>query len=216
MMKSLAATLAIASFAIAAQPALAEEVATKLDEDWITLSGTIESVLATSFVLDYGDDDITVEMDKFDWAVDKAVLPGERVVVTGLLDRSFYDHRTIEASTVHVLRLNEYLYADPVDEEGDSPIVGGYGHGPAAKVEDGDWLSFTGLVTAVDGDEIIVANPANEYRVDTRPIIPGDLVETTIEVGDRVMVTGEMDDADLFDKREVEADSVIKLSAHRR
>lgn len=203
------------SLGTAAANAASDEVATTLDQEWITLNGEVETVLATSFVLDYGVDDITVEMDKFNWAVDRSMLPGEKVTVTGRMDRHFNDSRTIEAATVYVPRLNEYLYADPEDEEGDRSMLGNLTPQLPPPAEEGDWLSFTGRVTAVDGDEITVTNQANEYRVDTSPV-PGDLVETTVEVGDRVMVSGEMDAADLFEERAVEADSVIKLSAHPR
>lgn len=191
------------------------EVATTFDEEWITLNGEVQSVLPRGFVLDYGDDDITVEMDRFDWTGDKTILVGDEVRVMGRMDRGFRERRSIEAATVFVPRLSEFLYADPEDEEGDPSFVRGFAPGLFAGPEEGDWLSFTGRVVGVDGDEITVASPANEYRVDTSAM-PGDIDPTGLEVGDRVLVTGEMDAADLFDEREIEADSVILLSAHRR
>lgn len=63
----------------------------------------------------------------------------------------------------------------------------------------------------VDGDEIMVDTGVSTFRGDTSPV-PGGLVSPSVEEGDHVLVTGEMDATDLFDKREVEADSVTKLS----
>ncbi len=201
-------TMAFGATSVAAQ---GDEVAATFDEEWIMLSGKVEAVLATSFMLDYGEDDITVELDKFDWDVERSVMQGEWVTVTGRLDRNLFDNRSIEAATVYVPRLNEYLYANPADEEGDLSLTHHIAPVHVPTADEGDWLSFSGRVTAVDGDEIMVDTGISSLQVDTSPI-PGDLVSPSVEIGDRVLVTGEMDAADLFDDREVEANSITKLS----
>jgi len=48
-------------------------------------------------------------------------------------------------------------------------------------------------------------------QAETNPV-PDDLVSPSLEIGEGVLVTGEMDAADLFDDRKVEAKSVIKLN----
>ena len=127
------------------------------------------------------------------------------------MDRNLYDTRSIEAATVYVPRLNEYIYADPADEEGDPSVVRQFAPGIYFGPEDGDWLTFSGRVTAVDGDEITVETASSTFLVDTSPV-PGDLFPTSVEVGDSVLVTGKMDAAGFFDEREVDANSVTKLN----
>ncbi len=196
---------------LAASPLRAQDVATTSEDEWISLSGQVEAVLATGFVLDYGENDITVELDQFDWRVERSVLDGAQVTVTGRMDRNFYDNRSIEAAVVYVSSLNEYLYADPTDEEGDPARSGNFTPGFFTGADDGEWLSFSGRVTEIKGDELSVDTGVSRLRVDTS-VVPGALVAPSVSVGDRVLVTGEMDAADFFDKREVEANSVTKLT----
>jgi uncharacterized protein YdeI (BOF family) len=192
-------------------PAWAEEVSSTHEGEWISLTGTVEAVLANSFVLDYGDGDVTVDLDRFNWAVDKSLLQDKQVTVTGRMDRNFYDDRSIEAGLVYVPSLNEYIYADPQDEDSDPSLRTNFALGLFAGAKEGDWLSFSGRVTGIEGDEILIDNGISTLRVDTSPI-PDGLVPPSVEVGDRVLVTGEMDAADLFDKREVEANAITKLT----
>ena len=211
-LKRSAVAVGVAACLAAATPVWSQDVATTFDREWISLSGTVADVYATSFLLDYGDNDITVELDKFDWEVDKSILRGEQVTVSGRMDRNLFDTRTIEAALVYVPRLNEYIYADPEDEEGDPTVMGDIAPGLFSGARDGDWMSFSGRVTGIEGDEILVDTGMSVLRVDTRPAIPGGLVTPSVSVGDRVLVTGVMDAAGLFDKREVEANSVTKLT----
>lgn len=109
-------SLALSATTVSAQ---SEDVETTFDEEWFMLCGEVDSILPTSFLLDHGEDDITVEMDTFDWDLGTSLMQGDRLTVTGRMDRNLYTVRSIEAATVHMPRLNEYLYADPADEEGD-------------------------------------------------------------------------------------------------
>lgn len=201
-------SMALTATTVSAQ---SEDVETTFDEEWIMLSGAVDTILPTGFTLDYGEDDIIVEMDTFDWDVGTSLVQGDRVTVTGRMDRSLFDARSIEAATVYIPRLSEYLYADPTDEEGDPTATRSFAPGYFYRPDEGDWLSFSGRVTGVEGDEIMVDTGVSTFRVDTSPV-PGGLVPPPVGVGDHVLVTGEMDAADLFDKREVEADTVMKLS----
>lgn len=202
---------ALAAWLTVASPTYSGEVATTPDEEWISLSGKVQAILATSFMLDYGENDITVELDQFDWDLERSLLQGEQVTVAGRIDRNMHDSKSIEAAVVFVPRLNEYIYADPADEEGDPSVTGRVVPGLFAGASDGDWLSFSGNVTGVDGDEIMVDTGMSVLRVDTSPV-PGGLITPSVDIGDRVLITGEMDAASLFDRREVEANSVTKLT----
>lgn len=201
-------SMALTATTVSAQ---SEDVETTFDDEWIMISGEVDTILPAGFTLDYGEDDIIVEMDTFDWDVGTSLVQDDRVTVTGRMDRSFYDARSIEASTVYIPRLSEYLYADPTDEEGDPTVTRSFAPGFFYRPDEGDWLSFSGRVTGAEGDEIMVDTGVSTFRVDTTPV-PGNLVAPSVAEGDHVLVTGELDAADLFDKREVEADSVTKLS----
>lgn len=48
-------------------PADAEDPFSKSDRSWISLSGVVAATSNDSFVLDYGEGLITVEMDDWDW-----------------------------------------------------------------------------------------------------------------------------------------------------
>lgn len=72
-----------------------------------------------------------------------------------------------------------------------------------------------GTVTKVVGDELVVDTGVRTVRVDVDDLPYNPLDDEgyqKIKVGDRVSVTGVMDD-DLFESRELMADSIITLSS---
>lgn len=96
----IAAALAMPAAAGAADNA--QEVSTAVDQEWITLTGTVASVAGDSFTLNYGDKDIVVEMDDYDWFSENAIEQGESVTVAGRMDNDFFESQKIEASSVYV------------------------------------------------------------------------------------------------------------------
>lgn len=186
-----------------------------IDGEWLTVNGKVKSISGDNFILNYGKGQISVEMDGWAWGGTDELRAGDRVIVSGRMDNDFYEQRKIEASSVFVPRRSEYIYANPADEEGGyySYSIGRIG-GQIATAQDDEWIAFTGKVTRVDGDEITVDTGLRTVDVD----ISGtdQVAEMTVDVGDRVSVTGEMDDVDLFDDREVEADSVVILRSWDR
>lgn len=206
-----AVAVALASFVAASNPALSQDATNIYNGDWIALGGKVDAILATSFMLDYGDNDITVELDQFNWEVDKSLLQGEQVTVIGRMDSGLGDSRSVEAATVYVPRLQEFIYADPEDEEGDPSLTRGFMPGIFSIPEEGDWVSFAGSVTEEVGDMITVQTGVSLLNVDTSPDAVS-ILPRSVEVGDRVLVSGEMDAADLFELREVQASSITKLS----
>jgi uncharacterized protein YdeI (BOF family) len=96
----------------------ATRLAAATDGNWINLSGTVLSTAPSTFALDYGPGNITVEMDDWDWYQEgKALVPGDQVVVTGKVDDDLYQSKRIEASSVYAKNLNTYFYASGADEE---------------------------------------------------------------------------------------------------
>ena len=89
------------------------------DNTWISISGTVEDVpTGDTFVLDYGEWTITVEMDDWDNDADAfKLVEGDKVTVYGWIDDDTFETRTIEASSVYVENLGTYFYASGADEE---------------------------------------------------------------------------------------------------
>jgi len=188
--------------AVAADPAGAR------NDSWITFSGTVEEVQANSFLVDYGDGKITVEMDDGDRDADGyKLVKGDEVTVSGRVDDDVYEKRTIEASSVYVEKLNTYFYASPADEEDFALTY--YG-----RVEYGDMI-LRGVVTDIVGDEEFKLDTGLReviVEVDELPFNPLDNEGyQRIDVGDVVSVTGNMDE-DLFEGREFVADSVMTIA----
>ena len=86
--------------AAAAEPA--EQLVAATDANWISLSGTVEATSPSSFILDYGSGEVTVEMDDWDFYREgRGLAVGDPVVVTGRVDRDLFMNARIEASSVY-------------------------------------------------------------------------------------------------------------------
>jgi uncharacterized protein YdeI (BOF family) len=212
--KGLAGVLASLTLTFVATPASAQEemAETAPDDTWVSLSGTVVDSDPESFVLDYGDGLMTVEMDDFDAFPDaRPLMENDQVVVLGRVDDDLYERRTIEASSVYVEELGTTFYASAADEEDFAawtvslPVVIG-------KIE------VTGEVTAVTGREFTVDAGAARIQVDTNalPYNPmDDKGYQKVDVGDRVKVSGEMDHG-IIDDRELEADWLVLLDDEQK
>lgn len=183
------------------------------DDTYISLSGTVTSSTPSSFVLDYGEGLVTVEMDDWDWYGDAyGILPEDEVTVYGYVDDDLFETTSIEASSVWVEDLNTYFYASGADEEG----VGEIKPYPYMGTVWYDYdYTVTGTVTSVQEDirEFTIDTGTREVSVDTwqlgyNPIDDEGFLQ--IEEGDRVTVYGDLD-LDAFDEREISAEALVKL-----
>jgi hypothetical protein len=194
---------------LAAMPAAAEDPYMQPNDTWISISGTVESVQRDSFVLDYGDGLITVEMDDGDRDADAyKLVEDDKVTVSGKIDDDFFETTTIEASSVYVENLGTTFYASAVDEE-DTFVT--------------YWDPVLVARTVVQGTVTSVEPMAGEFTIHTGArALQVEVDEMTydplddegyqrIGIGDEVSVVGTMDD-DLFEGRELVADSIIKIS----
>ena len=190
-----------------AMPALAQDPAAKPDGTWVSLNGTISTATDDSFVLDYGEGSIIVEMDDWDWYQEgKNLIAGDEVTVYGQVDDDLYELATIEASSVYVKNLNTYFYASSDDEEG----LDYYSMTAPTLMA---WMDITGTVTSVDGRRFTLDAESRELTVDTSTMVYNPMDDEgyqQVQEGDRVKVAGKMD-YDLFEKRELLADMVITL-----
>ena len=196
---------------LAASAASADEPNPYLKEDdtWISISGTVDVVHPNSFVLDYGDGMIKVEMDDGDRDADAyKLLKGDKVTVAGRIDDDFFEMTKIEASSVFVENLGTTFYASSVDEESyeglDPSAV------PPVLVSR---TVVRGKVTQVNGDEFVLDTGPRLLRVDTSGMAFDPLDDEgylKVEAGDTVKVIGQVG-IDLFEGRELEADTVVKI-----
>jgi len=180
---------------------------TKPDDTWINLSGTAVDTGPSSFVLDYGQGTITVEMDDWSWYEKDGygLMEGDKVTVYGKVDDDIAEANTIEAGSVYVESLGTYFYADSADEETlnysvVTPIVAGY-------------TELTGTVTSTGDYEFTIDTGPRQMAIDTVSLGYDPLDEKgyqQIDEGDLVTVTGDME-ADLFESMELMADSVVIL-----
>lgn len=179
------------------------------EPSWIVLSGTVESVRRDQFTLDYGGGNIVVEMDDGDRDADAYRLyAGDEVAVAGRIDDDFFGSTSIEAASVYVENIRTTFFASPRDTEGleltTMTVV--------AEPIDPDGV-IRGRVTAVLEDSFMLDTGPRRLRVDVSALEDNPVDEIgyqRIDVGDRVQVTGDIDEA-VFEGRGMIADSVIEL-----
>ncbi len=147
------------------------------DDTWISLSGTVTSVAADAFRLDYGGGMITVEMD--DW--------GDAFSLVG--DESLYVEDTIEAASVYVEELNSFFYGRAADEEG----LGVWAVDTVVTIGN---VNYVGTVESVDDDCFTIDTGEQQLtvEVDALPYDPlDDESFQKIESGDVVSAEGTLD-----------------------
>ncbi|WP_421684136.1 hypothetical protein HKW98_06900 [Stutzerimonas urumqiensis] len=177
------------------------------DDNWVGISGTVESAGAESFVLDYGDGSVVVEMDDWDWYPEGSkLLSGDQVTVFGNIDDSLFELTKIEAGAVYVKGLNSYFFASPADEE--EPWHSTLVYLPTAQ------SLVQGTVASIDGRELKLDTGDGTLTVDTETLSYNPLDDKgyqQIEVGDRISAVGAMD-AEFFGDREFKAQAITTLS----
>ncbi len=204
-------TITATTAALAGLPLAAFAVETpysKPDGTWISLSGTAVETSPDSFVLDYGQNTVTVEMDDWSWYDQEGVglIEGDKVTVYGEVDDDLAEMSKIEASSVYVESLGTYFYADSADEESlrlsvATPIVAGF-------------TEIVGTVTSTSDHEFTVDTDLQQVTIDTTSLLYNPLDDVgyqQIDEGDLVSVTGDME-TDLLESMELMADSLVILN----
>ena len=206
-----AIAISIATVFTATPTVAQEDPVAKPDDTWISLTGRVTSTSPDSFIMDYGDGLITVEMDDWDNFSDAYPLAdGDQVTVYGEVDKGLYEIATIEAGSVYVNDLNTFFYASAADEEGD------YGEWVVdidAVVGD---VTYIGTVETVipDANTFTIDTGVTELTVDTSALLYNPLDDEgfqQIDAGDRVSVEAEID-ADFIGDQDLLAESIVTLS----
>ena len=199
--------LSNAAAALAGAPLTpAERLAAATDRSWINLRGTVVTAGPSSFVLDYGAGEITVEMDDWDWYREgSALLAGDKVVVTGQVDDDLWQSKRIEAGSVYVDKLDTYFYAGGTDEEDLKESIVYVAGGPT-------YSDTTGYVTAAEGKELTINSGVREVRVDLSRL--ADKETPQVQVGERVYVWGDLD-VESGERTEIMARGLVRLAKDR-
>ena len=173
------------------------------DGTWLNIDGTVDRVGPNMFVLDYGEGNITVEMDDVDRDADAyALKKGDKVRVSGMVDDDLYESATIEAGSVYVENIGTTFHADAMKEEdsylaGNMPVVVSRG-------------TVQGRITIVADDSFTLDTDDRKLtvKVNTMPYDPLDNAGyQQLKVGDYVSVTGAIQRG-FFDHKILKATSV--------
>lgn len=176
----------------------------------IVLSGVVTEVDDDEFELRYGDNEIEVELEGWDWdddRLERVLKVGDRVVVSGEIDDDWFSDRELEAHNFFLPEQGRYFYADdrnPAYENLHSRRV----------TDDGSYMSLRGEVQRIRGDELVVKSNGKSIKVDTDELgyDPFDgKIDASIEVGDRVYIYGQTD-SDFWDKQRFTAEMIVEIN----
>ncbi|NMH60272.1 NirD/YgiW/YdeI family stress tolerance protein [Alteromonas ponticola] len=190
--------------------ASANELAAFDDDTWITVNGEIENIHTDSFVVKTGDNRITVEFDDGDNDADAlAFEAGEKVTVSGKVDKDVFSDTALDASSVFVHDHNTTYVSNPDDR-----VVYDRYIATAVVPENFDDITMIGTVAKVDDDTFELSAADATVKVDVSELSGEPLEESgflNIETGDRVKVDATMGDT-FFSEGTVVANTLIQMS----
>jgi len=198
--------LSILALSFVSTVALAEKPAKYPDGTWINIDGTVDKLGPDMFVLDYGEGNVTVEMDDVDRDADAyKLVKGDKVTVSGMIDDDLYETATIEAGSVYVEKLGTYFSANSMDDE-DSYISVSM---PVVVSR----ATVQGRISIIGDDEFTLDTGPRKLTVQTQtmPYDPlDDVGYQKLKVGDYVSVTGAIQKI-FFEHQVIKASSVTTL-----
>ena len=188
--------------AVTAQSPTAAAMTESRDGSLISLGGTVVATAPSWFRLKTGGEEITVEMDDWDWYQEgRALKLGDQVTVTGRVDKGLWEQNKIEASSVFVRNLGVSFFANGADEEEVTAAL--VQVGPAS-------TSAQGFVSNVEGQEFTVGSMTGPVRVDMSQL----KTKPKVKAGDRVYTWGTID-VDVAEGVEMVASGLTVLSPDR-
>ena len=189
------------------------------DNSYITLTGEVTQQIGQQFMLDYGNGIITVEFDDWDsFNEAQYINPGEKVTVYGDIDQDLFERRKIEASRVYVHEIKTFYDASSADEEWTPVTTVSYIEFYDPYLADGTRVSLTGNVKSINDDEFILDTGIKDIQVDTDLMSYNPLDKKGIQqikTGDKVKVMGKLD-KNLFERNEIQANSIITLKTNNK
>lgn len=192
-------------------PAWAQSPYMEPDDTWMTLSGTVHSTDDDGFMLDYGDGVLEVEVERRDDTAVSSLQRGDKVTVTGVIDDDLFETTSLEASGVYVERLDSYFLSSAANE---TDLF--YGTGDPIEMSR---TIARGTVTSIDGNEIMIDSDMRSFSVDLSGLSDDPLDDEgqpRVDVGDRVLVSGEMTPQFFDVRRELTADAIAVIDGDGR
>ena len=178
------------------------------DDNWISISGTVESVSANWFLLSYGRDSIAVEMDGSDFDPDSSILmKDDEITLSGIVDDDIFNESSIQAASVYVEKLDTSFYAKYASTNDFS-----YSVWSISQVEAGE-VNIQGSVTAVNDGSLHLNTGSKSLIIDIEEKLSHALLNNhfkSIKEGDMVRVRAAINE-DLFDRKEIIAASAMVL-----
>jgi hypothetical protein len=197
--------------AIAAGPACVQtdrsEAESAFDGDGISLADAIEVVTGEGVTRDQGAEGSTVEMGDTYGYDGNAVLSADQVTVPGRMKQSFRKLRPVESSSVDVPKSIQSFCPGP-QLKGSFCVYPVSACGGSGAPAGGNLLVVGDTVESIDGQRMTVDTDVQSFAVDARRV-PGEPIVTTIDVGERAVGTGAVEDAHCFDRRAIAAASVV-------
>lgn len=186
--------------ALVASGSLQAAFSDKTNGEYVTLSGKVTTVRPDSFEVSVNDKAIIVEMDGKQWKNQGYQLSkGDEVIVSGRIDKDFFQRRRLNAGTVYVKGASRYFHGSKEDRPSLSSM-----YLYTRTLPDASFIDIQGTITEVDGREVTVDTGTRKLRVDTskmnyNPFDPKGF--SKIKKGDRIRASGIIDD-DLFEEEE--------------
>jgi len=185
-----------------------------LDDTFITLNGTVSAVEPDSFVLDSGGGEVVVTLAEGGPDLgERGLHEGDAVSVFGIVDDGLFGSKTIEAAGVYVDRLDRTFYASVVgddDARQRSFLELTRSRNPFQIVVQG---TVTDVSENQDGLTIAMGDETLDVRVEPEALVQtDDVTSREIAVGDRVSVTGRVEES-FFDERRIAA-TVVQVTGN--
>lgn len=206
---------ALLTASVLSTPAAAQNMQDNLpsyeDGAYVMLSGTARDIDDDEFDLHYDGGMIAVEMDdwEFDADLENYIREGEKVVVSGTLEDNWFTDREIAANNIFVDRNLTYYYVYDIypaysgqSEESQNQSAS------ETDYEDGPYVTSRGTVQNINESQFTLQSNGQNLTVSVDGLSYNPFNDNGISVGDRVFVSGEMDQG-FFDNRELEADFVV-------
>jgi len=181
------------------------------DNAWITISGTITSVNPDSFLLDYGDGSVLVEVDDGDFDNDAfKFIDGDNVTVSGAIDDDLFETTKIEASSIYVESLNTTFLSSAIDEESQY-LYFSTSYVPLAPSE----MTLVGTIAKVAGEKMYLDVGENDVAISVSEMLFNpldDIGYLKIDKGDRVKVNIDLETKPFGSDFSLDATSIVKLN----
>ncbi|WP_218352507.1 NirD/YgiW/YdeI family stress tolerance protein [Alteromonas lipotrueiana] len=181
-----------------------------IENTWLTLSGEIVKTDSDSFVINSGDNKVNVEFDDGDSDGDARVFEqGDRVTVSGKVDKDLITQTALDAQSVFVHDKNTTYVSNPNDEIAYDRFITS-----AVVPTDMDDMTLIGTVSKVENEIVELSTSGTTVRIDTSELDGQPLKEEGklhLQEGDRIKVDASIQSM-FFNDAMVVANNVIRMN----